>query len=351
MAKRVYIANIDCSGEAHNFLGKSFDTDGICTLRTVYNVQKYIVNVENEITEKYTIVDNVFSVRDHFQYFYYTNGSTDISQYDFMKNICHNRLTSKFILYSKQHIVESISIVEKTVSYNCSVNDRYVSKVNKGYRIDVLYEVVYPSYHYTAGDYVAVEDILQENCGRMFIIATQTLGCTGVDGFYDSPKVVKQHMMNVVVSPFSIYCIVEKCNSSYLTSIIHISELYICKVMCLSVIEYLFFAVGDTDMIAHHVSGLVEKIDDKIMSIYNCTSSSTQIKDLIADISFSLGYATNKYTGFRIDNKIRLEGVKKYKDGLYIGMFNNGIREGCGIMLYNNNDIYEGQWRDDKKIK
>ena len=39
----------------------------------------------------------------------------------------------------------------------------------------------------------------------------------------------------------------------------------------------------------------------------------------------------------------------KYNDGKYIGQVLNGLREGKGIMYYNNGNRYEGYWRNNKK--
>ena len=42
---------------------------------------------------------------------------------------------------------------------------------------------------------------------------------------------------------------------------------------------------------------------------------------------------------------------KVYSDGKYIGQIMNNLREGNGIMYYNNGDKFEGDWRKDKKYK
>ena len=39
----------------------------------------------------------------------------------------------------------------------------------------------------------------------------------------------------------------------------------------------------------------------------------------------------------------------KYSNGKYIGQVVNGIREGKGILYWNDGDRYEGEWRNDKK--
>ena len=41
--------------------------------------------------------------------------------------------------------------------------------------------------------------------------------------------------------------------------------------------------------------------------------------------------------------------VLNFPDGRYVGQVVNGLKEGKGIMYYNDGDRYEGEWRNDKK--
>ena len=49
-----------------------------------------------------------------------------------------------------------------------------------------------------------------------------------------------------------------------------------------------------------------------------------------------------------INNKINEKKEKIYKNGKYIGSLKNGLREGKGIMYYNNGNRYEGNFKNDK---
>jgi hypothetical protein len=39
--------------------------------------------------------------------------------------------------------------------------------------------------------------------------------------------------------------------------------------------------------------------------------------------------------------------VKMYPEAIYMGQFQNGIRNGPGVMKYNSGRVYEGEWVDD----
>lgn len=41
--------------------------------------------------------------------------------------------------------------------------------------------------------------------------------------------------------------------------------------------------------------------------------------------------------------------IKKYKDAAYYGEIVNGKRQGIGLIIHNNNKVYEGQWEVDLK--
>ena len=47
--------------------------------------------------------------------------------------------------------------------------------------------------------------------------------------------------------------------------------------------------------------------------------------------------------------KINLEKREEYKEGKYIGEFNQGLKEGRGKFEYKNGDIYVGDWKNDKR--
>ena len=42
-------------------------------------------------------------------------------------------------------------------------------------------------------------------------------------------------------------------------------------------------------------------------------------------------------------------GIKQYKDAVYKGELRDRIREGKGLIIYNNGRVYEGEWSDDKR--
>ena len=46
---------------------------------------------------------------------------------------------------------------------------------------------------------------------------------------------------------------------------------------------------------------------------------------------------------------IKKKQIKMYKDGKYEGEFKNNLRDGKGIMYYNNDNKYEGEWKNDFK--
>jgi hypothetical protein len=46
---------------------------------------------------------------------------------------------------------------------------------------------------------------------------------------------------------------------------------------------------------------------------------------------------------------IKKKQIKTYEDGKYEGEFKNKLRDGKGIMYYNNGNKYEGEWKNDVK--
>ena len=51
-----------------------------------------------------------------------------------------------------------------------------------------------------------------------------------------------------------------------------------------------------------------------------------------------------------INNKINYNKEKIYENGnIYIGTFNNDLKEGKGIMYYNDDDRYEGDFKNYKR--
>ena len=67
------------------------------------------------------------------------------------------------------------------------------------------------------------------------------------------------------------------------------------------------------------------------------------------------GNATILFTnGERFDGEFkddkRIEGKMKFLNGnIYIGKFNDNLIEGNGIMYYDNGDIYDGKWKNNMK--
>ena len=53
---------------------------------------------------------------------------------------------------------------------------------------------------------------------------------------------------------------------------------------------------------------------------------------------------TNQEINYNFDHKN--ESIKRVK---YIGQILNGVPEGKGIMYWNNGDVYEGDWKNDKR--
>ena len=51
---------------------------------------------------------------------------------------------------------------------------------------------------------------------------------------------------------------------------------------------------------------------------------------------------------FKINN-INNQQELKFEDGRYVGQVVNGLREGKGIMYFNNGDRYDGEWRNNKQ--
>lgn len=52
---------------------------------------------------------------------------------------------------------------------------------------------------------------------------------------------------------------------------------------------------------------------------------------------------------FDFENVKNIEGfkVKMYPEAIYMGCFQNGVRNGPGVMKYNSGRVYEGEWVDD----
>ena len=103
-------------------------------------------------------------------------------------------------------------------------------------------------------------------------------------------------------------------------------------------------------------NNLLFGIINDLQQVINNTNDNLIIKrisDIITKMNFIIN--ENKKTSELIINHISLihkqidQMNKKFDDGKYIGQVVNGLKEGKGIMYWNDGDRYEGEWRNHKK--
>ena len=101
--------------------------------------------------------------------------------------------------------------------------------------------------------------------------------------------------------------------------------------------------------IVNDLQQLINKINDNLLI--------KRIADIIIRINFII--SENKKNNELIMNQFSLLNKKldilimkkeeiKYQNGRYVGQVVNGLREGKGIMYFNNNDRYEGYFQNDE---
>ena len=84
-------------------------------------------------------------------------------------------------------------------------------------------------------------------------------------------------------------------------------------------------------------------IIDKVNYIINENKKNVEL--IRNDIS--LLKLNKRFDELNINNNIINKEIK-YDNGRYVGQVVNGLREGKGIMYWNNGDRYEGEWRKGK---
>ena len=88
---------------------------------------------------------------------------------------------------------------------------------------------------------------------------------------------------------------------------------------------------------------LIKNINEIITKINNIIKENQENNESIVKKISSLKEQINQET-LNNNNK-----EKKYVAGRYVGQILNGNREGKGIFYYNNGDIYEGNYNNNKK--
>ena len=99
-----------------------------------------------------------------------------------------------------------------------------------------------------------------------------------------------------------------------------------------------------------HDNLVIKRIGDIIIKmnfIINENKKNTEL--IINHISLLQNQMNKKFDELKFNNNQINKQEIKYKDGRYIGQVVNGIREGKGIMYWNDGDRYEGEWKNDKK--
>ena len=90
---------------------------------------------------------------------------------------------------------------------------------------------------------------------------------------------------------------------------------------------------------------ILGNVINKINYIINENKKNLQL--LRNDISSLCNQINKRFDKLEINNKINNQELK-FSNGKYIGEVVNGIKEGKGIIYWNNGDRYEGEWRNDR---
>jgi hypothetical protein len=78
----------------------------------------------------------------------------------------------------------------------------------------------------------------------------------------------------------------------------------------------------------------------------NTEKINEDIKNLIN--GFYEKFEKLKYNNIR-SSEVKIYNEGKVDDGKYVGEFKNGLRDGKGVINFNNGDKYQGEWKDDKR--
>ena len=89
---------------------------------------------------------------------------------------------------------------------------------------------------------------------------------------------------------------------------------------------------------------ILGNVINKINYIINENKKNLQL--LRNEISSLCNQINKRFDKLEINNINKQE--LKINNGKYIGQIVNGLREGKGIMYWNEGDIYDGEWKNDK---
>ena len=121
----------------------------------------------------------------------------------------------------------------------------------------------------------------------------------------------------------------------------------------------LFGIINDLQQVINNTNDnlIIKRIGDiitKMNFIINENRKNTQLimdqfaslQNQLAQVQNQLAQMNKKFDELKINN-INNQEIR-YKNGRYVGQVVNGLREGKGIIYWNDGDRYEGEWRNDK---
>ena len=112
--------------------------------------------------------------------------------------------------------------------------------------------------------------------------------------------------------------------------------------------------INELNQIANssHENLTIKRISDVIIKMNFIINENKKTRELIMNqfilLQNKFEQLSKKIDINNINNNQELKGIKNGKKWRYVGQVVNGLREGKGIMYWNNGDRYEGDFRNDK---
>ena len=99
---------------------------------------------------------------------------------------------------------------------------------------------------------------------------------------------------------------------------------------------------------------IIQRSSNAIIQINNIINDNKKNTQLIINhitlLQNQITQLTNKFDELKINSSNIINNQELYQpNGRYVGQVVNGIKEGKGIMYYNDGDKYEGDWRNVNK--
>ena len=98
-----------------------------------------------------------------------------------------------------------------------------------------------------------------------------------------------------------------------------------------------------------HENLTIKRISDVIIKMNFIINENKKTRELIMNQSTLLQNQINQLSKKFDINNIKNQKELKGKNWRYVGQVVNGLKEGKGIVYYNDGDRYEGEWKNSKK--